>query len=172
MARRYRMTPKRKSALKKAQAASAKKRRGTRNRRLSVAGGVTVVAVTAGAAYFGRHHLARAARATRGVPKAPPPGKELVHIPGMGRGGSGTAFERDRMSGPNRIVPFGNPGHEVSMMIHGRRIGARNRRNAEKRARQRNKKVFRQRMTYRKENNPIPRVNRFTRAQARRRKKK
>lgn len=72
------MTPRRKAALRKAQLASARKRRGTgsRRRRAVIAGGV--VAVTLGGAAAAGTHVYM--RALRGGPKRPI-SKELVVIP-------------------------------------------------------------------------------------------
>jgi hypothetical protein len=58
VARAYRMTPKRRAALHKAQLASAKKRRRTRNRRIAVAaGGVGVLAGVGAGAYLGHRYV-------------------------------------------------------------------------------------------------------------------
>ena len=82
----YRMTPKRRAALRKAQLASARKRR--RRIGLALAGGVGVLAAggvgvlaAAGAAGIG----VRYAQGLKGGPARPHvPGKELVHVPGHG----------------------------------------------------------------------------------------
>lgn len=74
----YRMTPKRRAALRKAQLASARKRR--RRIGFAIAGGVGVLAVAAGAGVGVRY-----AQGLKGGPVRPHvPGKELVHVPGKG----------------------------------------------------------------------------------------
>jgi hypothetical protein len=71
MARRYRMTPRRREALRRAQAASARKRRRSRNTR--IAGGLAAFAAVGGAAYLGSRKRQKR------------PGTALVHVPGMGK---------------------------------------------------------------------------------------
>lgn len=74
--RKYRMTPRRKAALRKAQIASARKRRGHHRRRAVIAGGIVAVTL-GGAAATGTHVYVRA---LKGGPKRPV-SKELVHVP-------------------------------------------------------------------------------------------
>jgi len=88
MARRYRMTPRRREALKKAQAASARKRRRASNKRvgiaLGVAGGLATTAVVGYAAHSYVRKLGQG-----GPPKLKGPGKELDLIRlGPNRSGS------------------------------------------------------------------------------------
>ena len=94
---RYRMTPKRRAALRKAQLASAKKRR--RRVGIATAGGVSVLAVAAGAGIGVRY-----AQGLKGGPKRPHvPGKELVHVPGHGKTYTRTEVKRKiRRKRPNR----------------------------------------------------------------------
>jgi hypothetical protein len=161
MSKKYRMTPKRKAALRKAQLASAKKRRQGSNRRLALAGGVTVVAATAGAVYLHRRYNKPRKMATAGI-----------LVAGQGHGTGSTAAQRRAMGGTSGIVPFGNPGHEISLERHRRKLKARNARNDKKRKRQQLKKTFRQRMAYSKKKHRVPKVNRFTRQEAARRRRK
>lgn len=80
MARAYRMTAGRRAAIKKAQAASARKRRGRRNKKIAIGAGIGVVAVTMAAANgYGKRR--RALIANAGVLEATmaPPKKEIKH---------------------------------------------------------------------------------------------
>ena len=83
MARRYRMTPRRRAALAKAREASARKRRRARRRNVAV-GTVTVVSLV-GAGY-GAGNYYRKGKALAGMqPLIKFSGsKELVHVPGKG----------------------------------------------------------------------------------------
>ena len=82
----YRMTRKRRAALRKAQLASARKRRkrGWKRKAAFAAGGVGILPATAGAGIGVRY-----IQALKGGPPRPSrphiPGKELVHVPGHGK---------------------------------------------------------------------------------------
>lgn len=87
MARRYRMTPKRKAALAKAQAASARKRRKTRNKRIAVGAGVVgtvgVLSVAGVAGHSYVKHLRRPYRPSAFTPThqlALPPGRSVTKV--------------------------------------------------------------------------------------------
>lgn len=87
MARRYRMTPKRRAALAKAREASARKRR--RQRRKNIAkgavGAVTVVSL-AGAGYKAGNYYRQGAALAGLQPSVKwSSSKELVHVTGQGR---------------------------------------------------------------------------------------
>lgn len=70
MAKRYRMTPRRRAALKKAQMASARKRRNARIKSGAKAVGSVAGTVLAGAAIYGaQHHLNQAAKDPLGTYK-------------------------------------------------------------------------------------------------------
>lgn len=74
MARAYRMTPRRRAALRRAQLASAKKRRGKRNKAIA-AGGLGVVGLAVGGVALSRRRRT----------SIPIKSKELVHVPGQGK---------------------------------------------------------------------------------------
>lgn len=154
MAKRHRMTPKRKAALRKAQLASARKRRRTGNRRLAVAGGVTVL----GAAYlFHRYRGPVKPKSRRG--------KELdvVRVTALHTGRTGVPVSQIRWEG-RRAIALARTDKMINRFDK-----------AAAEARKRNPKRLqtafnRTRRKIRKK--PIPKRNRFTRAAARRRKKK
>ena len=75
--RHYKMTPRRKAALAKAQAVSARKRR---RRGVAIAGVLSATLVAGGAAYAGRSYVKKIAS---GGPKKM--STELVHVPGLGK---------------------------------------------------------------------------------------
>lgn len=84
MAKRYRMTPRRRAALAKAREASARKRRKSRNRRAAI-GAVTVVSL-AGASYSaGKYYKQGAALAGMAPSVKWSNSKELVHVTGQGK---------------------------------------------------------------------------------------
>lgn len=78
MARRYRMTPKRKAALRRAQEASARKRRratGSRNKKIAVAAGISAAVVGTAVAGYAAHSYVK--KLGQGGPQVKAPGKEL-----------------------------------------------------------------------------------------------
>lgn len=77
---RYRMTPRRKAALKKAQAASARKRRRGIAKRIGVGVGIVGTLAAASVAGYGSRSYVR--QLAGGGPKRP--GTALVHVPGRG----------------------------------------------------------------------------------------
>lgn len=77
---RYRMTPRRKAALRKAQAASARKRRRRIATRIGIGVGVVGAIAATGVAGYGARSYVR--QLAGGGPKRP--GKELVHVRGKG----------------------------------------------------------------------------------------
>jgi len=165
--RRYRMTPKRKAALRKAQLASARKRRRGRNRKLAVAGGVTVLAVTAGAAYGYRRH----------VQSRPKKSKELdvVRVTGLGSQVGTPVTVPDPTAGFTRINL--DIGAATKKAIEKFDKDARRAAQRRESNRKRDLRLSRKRSKYwqgkTKRVKKVPKRNRFTRAaQARKRKGK
>lgn len=109
----YRMTPKRRAALRKAQLASARKRRkgrkgGWKRKAAFAAGGVGILAVAAGAGIGLRY-----TQSLKGGPSRPSrphvPGKELVHVPGHGKTWKVTQVRRKM----RRKKPPKPQGHKI-----------------------------------------------------------
>jgi hypothetical protein len=93
VAKRHRMTPKRKAALRKAQAASARKRRKGRNRKIAIGAGIVgTVGIATVAGLAGRDyvkHLRRPYRPSSFMPThqlALPPGQTVTKVKKVKRG--------------------------------------------------------------------------------------
>lgn len=174
------MTPRRKAALHKAQLASARKRRGRNIKRAAIAGGI--IGTVAGLGVMGYTSRSYVAHLAAGGPKRTVPGKELdiVRVP--------LRMQKQRVGvGKNRKDTFifntnvaGKGFSQIAGIEAKHSFDAFNKKYAKQIARHKSKirrkqwrglyDHYRRREYWQAK--PVPKSNRFTRAQAAREKKK